>query len=216
MDTVSPTHQHSDGTGQYPEEVTRNWRRRGYHNNLWRRARRRVIRTLPRGARLLEIGFGSAFDTVRFARHFTVTGIDASLDMVKLAQHDYPDLDLREGSVFDLSAFSDDEFQVVVSMATWLHFEKKDYPRLLAGVRRILADGGQLVLSLKRGQGEGWFTEYDDDGTRFDRYFCFWEVAELRPILEAEGFFIEFVDDEMPDPVRTDVTWIELHLRLRK
>lgn len=137
--------------------------------------------------RFLEIGFGGG-DLLKMAvacgAFSKVSGIDASLDMVKLVQQNLHTLirqgklEVQYGDIADLP-FAPESFDTVVSLNT-IYF----WPSLETGVSeciRILSSDGMLVLGF-------------DDKTEMSQWpghrygFKMYDVDEVRAVLESSGF----------------------------
>lgn len=78
----------------------------------------------------------------------TVAGIDLSPAAVAAARERYPELEATAGDVRTLS-YPDSTFDVVVSNSTLDHFASfREIERALSELRRVLARGGILVVTL--------------------------------------------------------------------
>ena len=112
-----------------------------YHRYLW-------ARHLATGARVLDVGSGEGFGAALLSdAAASVTGIDIAADAVEHARANYeaPNLDFRVGSAADLSAFADGAFDLVVAFEVIEHVAEQD--AVIAGISRVLAPGGRLVIS---------------------------------------------------------------------
>jgi SAM-dependent methyltransferase len=77
-----------------------------------------------------------------------VSGIDLAPEFVSKAVRRYPDFDVRQSDVRNLS-FSDDSFDIIVSNSTLDHFRSRnEIDRSLRELFRVLKAGGALVISL--------------------------------------------------------------------
>ena len=137
--------------------------------------------------RFLEIGFGGGAllnMAVACGSFPKVSGIDASLDMVKLVQRNLHThirqgkLEVQYGDIADLP-FAPSSFDAVVSLNT-IYF----WPSLKTGVSeciRILSNDGILVLGF-------------DDKTEMSQWpghsygFTMYDVDEVRAVLDFFGF----------------------------
>jgi len=107
---------------------------------------------------VLDIGCGDGKVTAEIARRLprgTVTGVDSSADMIRLAQSSfpfasYPNLSFHPGDAASLPF--DGTFDVVFSNAA-LHWVK-DHRPVLAGIARSLRHGGRALLQMG-GRGNG-------------------------------------------------------------
>jgi SAM-dependent methyltransferase len=95
------------------------------------------------GTRLLDVACGSGLAAnTALRRGATVTGIDASADLISIARARTPNGDFRVGDMFALP-FDDDSFDVVTSFnGIWNGCEPA-----LREVRRVLVDGGRFGMT---------------------------------------------------------------------
>jgi SAM-dependent methyltransferase len=85
------------------------------------------------------------------ARGASVVGVDVSPAVVAAARERYPELDARTADVRALD-LADASFDVVVSNSTLDHFDSLDeVADALAELRRVLAPGGLLLVTLDNG-----------------------------------------------------------------
>lgn len=107
-----------------------------------------LARPLTSGRQVLDLasgeGYGSALLAVDAGR---VVGLEIDPASVEHSRRTYqaPGLEFVEGSMLDLSAFSDGSFDVVTCFEALEHVVEHD--ELLAGVRRVLAPDGVFVTS---------------------------------------------------------------------
>lgn len=102
---------------------------------------------LARRKRVLDVGCGAGYGSAELALTASaVTGIDVSADAVAYASEHYvrPNLQFQPGSAADLP-FADGSFDLVVAFEVIEHLS--DWAQLIAEARRVLAPGGQFVVS---------------------------------------------------------------------
>jgi SAM-dependent methyltransferase len=91
--------------------------------------------------RLLDVGCGTGAHGVDFAkRGWTVTGVDESADMLRLARE--RGLDVRQADAAALP-FDDATFDAAVSL--WIHTDVEDFTGVLREIARVLRPGGMFV-----------------------------------------------------------------------
>jgi ubiquinone/menaquinone biosynthesis C-methylase UbiE len=112
------------------------------------------------GTRLLDIGCGTGAHLLVFrdTSGCDVAGIDASPRMLAQARAKLPDADLREGLAEDLP-FADGVFDAALMMLVVQHLGR---PRAFAEARRVLADGGRLIVHTPNPDGfeRGWLAPF--------------------------------------------------------
>ncbi len=116
--------------------------------SLWRMEQEKVdlVAKLRDGGRLLDVGAGIGKFLLALDRHrWQAEGVETEGTLVDLARHSFPELRLHSGSLGSLP-LPEGAFDVVTF---WHVFEHLPNPHeTLAAVRRILAPGGRLVVSL--------------------------------------------------------------------
>ncbi len=144
--------------------------------DLWNEhfARYLFAARLARGKRVLDLGCGAGYGAAELARVAQwVTGVDIAAEAIAYAQLHYrlPNLEYLE-SPCEAVAKPDASFDLVVAFEVMEHLP--DANALLAEGRRLLAPGGQLVIStpnrlyyerqrLKAGPNPYHAREYDQD-----------------------------------------------------
>ena len=102
------------------------------------------------GLRILDLGVGTGRTTASLSRHADrYVGLDLSPGMIEVARQRHPTLELLEGDATDLRRFEDAAFDLVVFSYNGIDYlaSADDRARCLDESRRVLEDGGHLVLS---------------------------------------------------------------------
>ena len=102
---------------------------------------------LARGKRVLDAGCGAGYGSAELAQTAeSVAGIDIALEAVEFAREHYqmPNLEFAQGSVTALP-YDDGAFDLVVAFEVIEHLQ--NWREFLAEVRRVMAPGGQFVVS---------------------------------------------------------------------
>jgi SAM-dependent methyltransferase len=174
------------------------------------------------GRRILDAGCGSGplFATLR-ERGAVVTGIDVSHRMLELARRRLGDgADLQMADLRGVLPFGDDTFDDVIASLV-LHY-LEDWAPTLAELRRVLATGGRLIVSIdhpfainaihsREGREPDYFATYNwteewITGDRSD-LMSFWH-RPLHATVEAfiaAGFRISVVSEPQPVPAARDL-----------
>ncbi len=144
-----------------------------------------LIAAMPRNpGRILDFGCGPGRDIVAFqAEGQEVIGLDATPAFVEMAQQvggevwqqNFLNLDLPEQF-----------FEGIFANASLLHVPQTEMLRVLQDLHRSLVPGGAIVMSLARGQGEGFV-----DRLTGQRYTSYWEYETMSLLLEQAGFTID-------------------------
>jgi ubiquinone/menaquinone biosynthesis C-methylase UbiE len=99
-----------------------------------------VTRSVPRGARVLELGCAGGISW--FGKHFEVTGIDVSHESLRIAAGKYT----RCLQAKDMRAIPDASIDAVISSYFWEHMAPADKPLILDEIRRVLKPGGKIIF----------------------------------------------------------------------
>ena len=103
---------------------------------------------LVEGRRVLDLASGEGFGAALLAEHAeSVLGIDIDAPSVEHARANYsaPGLNFQVGDALALEQFDADAFDAVVAFEVLEHIA--DQERVVAGIRRVLAPDGLLIVS---------------------------------------------------------------------
>lgn len=150
-------------------------------------AARRLLRRLPAGTLLLDLGCGAGRDLAWFqAYHNRLVGADFSSGMLheaqKIVQSPLVQADMRSLS------FASGSFGGVRCIAALLHLPRADAPRALAEMARVLTPDGHLHITVQRGTEEG--LERSRYNPPVERFYISYEMDEFSAMLLAAGFHI--------------------------
>jgi len=154
----------------------------------------------PRGqARVWDVGCGPGHVTAFLAGlGLHAAGVDLSDAMVAQARKRHPDLEFSTGSMTALPA-PDGSWDGLVSFYSLIHMiDDADLRAALAEHRRVLADGGLLLLAVHVGPEVRHLTDWF--GAEVDVSFRFFDPAWLSAELEHAGFTIESLTRRQPYP----------------
>jgi len=150
-----------------------------------------LMRSLPAGARVLDLGCGTGVPTARqmVDAGFEVVGIDLSGGMLALARervpaatfHQLDIADLRPGGPRDLG-----RFDAVAAFFSLLMLPRAEIPLALRTVRHLLAPGGLFALSMVEADADDVPIPFLGNTIRVSAYPC----KDLRKLIEAAGFDI--------------------------
>lgn len=167
----------------------------------------KFIKNIPEGGLILDAGCGSGRDMLAFKKMgFEVIGIDASDELVKVAQ---------QNTLSPVYTMSFDQinwkshFDGVWCMASLLHLNKAELSTALHNIAVALKPEGQFYASLKTGEGES----YDNKG----RFFCYHKESDLKNLLEESKIFKDVSFSYNKDSLgRDDTQWININATVDK
>jgi glycosyltransferase involved in cell wall biosynthesis/ubiquinone/menaquinone biosynthesis C-methylase UbiE len=100
---------------------------------------------------LLDLGCGpgNSFPAIKSTGDWLIEGVDISIEMIKTAQIQHPDINLTIANASSLP-FEKNRFQTVISLGVLEYIE--GYPLVITEVRRILQAQGHFVVSIPNKQ----------------------------------------------------------------
>jgi ubiquinone/menaquinone biosynthesis C-methylase UbiE len=114
----------------------------------------RLVSSIGKGWKVLDIGCGTGALTLRAARKgATVTGIDINAGMLEIARQRAGDMDLlqyiefREMGVAELGVMPSQTYDAVMSGLCFSELSGDELTFTLRHIRRILKDGGLLLIA---------------------------------------------------------------------
>ena len=183
-----------DGVADAYDRIADRWlaSRTGFTPSL-RRHLGDLVRGLPRGADVLDVGCGSGIPVARHLadRGLRVTGIDASARLLEHARRKVPTATFVHGDMRTVDL--DQRFDAIVAWDSVFHVPRLDHAHVFGRFRGWLGRRGRLLLSLGGSAGEG-------TSEMFGETFFYSGVAPdaaLRQLARA-GFRI--VEAEIDDP----------------
>jgi ubiquinone/menaquinone biosynthesis C-methylase UbiE len=139
------------------------------------------------GRETLDAGCGPGHITAFLASHgLSISGVDISPAMIKLARASFPDIIFRVGQLADLPV-ADSSVDAVVSRHSVIHTEPERLGEVFAEFARVLAPDGRLFLSFFAASNAG------EHGQPFDH--AVWAAYQLDPSI-ISGLLISYGFDE--------------------
>lgn len=157
----------------------------------------KFAKLLPKGAKVLDIGCGIGDGADFFIDSgFDYEGIDISPEMIKIAKQKVPRAKFRVLDMRKLD-YPAESFDGIFAFQSLVHLKKKDVPKMLETISRILKPKGHLFLALQKGIGEGEiYWELARENIFINRY----TLDEISKLLKAVGFQIIYTASRSPLP----------------
>ena len=119
-----------------------------------------LVRRLPKGARVLDLGCGAGIPSTRIlAERFEVAGVDASEVQLQLARTNVPEATFIHGDFSDL-AFPNESFDGITAFYSISHVPRDEHARLFVRVARWLKPGGLFLATLGAEESPDWTGEW--------------------------------------------------------
>ncbi len=107
-----------------------------------------LFETLPRNARVLDVGCGTGEHLARAVKAgFQAYGVEPAPAMLDFARKNVPQADIRQGIATELP-FEDGEFDLVIMVEVLRYLDRSDTETALREARRVLKPGGRLFVTL--------------------------------------------------------------------
>ena len=150
-----------------------------------------MLKHLPKGKSLLEIGMGPGNDFAWLSRLYDVTGSDYSKEFVDRARKRFPQSDIK---ILDgISLKIDETFDALFSCKVYQHIQTGELETVLKNQYKILNEDGLIIHSFWVGSSE---MEIED------MHFYYHDLNALKElisnhfvILESESY-TEFEEDD--------------------
>lgn len=170
-----------------------------------------LIKTLPAGSRVLDLGCGTGIPTARqlAAAGLEVVGIDLSEGMVARARENVPEADFHRLDFADLAPGRPGaeplggtaRYDAVTAFFSLLMLARAEIPHALRLIHELLVPDGLLALSMVEADVDGFAIPFLGNTIRVSGYLR----DDLRRVVRGAGF--EVVDETSYSyaPASTDV-----------
>jgi SAM-dependent methyltransferase len=162
-----------------------------------------LLAALPNNpGKILDLGCGPGRDLVAFkTQNQTVIGLDATPAFVEMARQ-ASGCEVWQQSFLSLN-LPTDRFDGIFANASLIHVPRREMVRVLQDLWRSLILNGVLLMSMGRGDWEGYTARSSGH-----RYVVAWEYETLVPCLEQAGFTIINYYYRPPGLPRPKQTWL--------
>lgn len=115
-----------------------------------------LISYLPRNPTVLDLGCGTGEPILRYllAQGISVIGVDASAEMLKLAQANFPQTEFILQDMRKLNL--DRKFDAIIAWHSFFHLPAEDQPKMFPRFAAHLNKGGILLFTSGTEHGEAW------------------------------------------------------------
>jgi SAM-dependent methyltransferase len=165
--------------------------------------RNALIAAMPKTpGRILDFGCGPGRDLMAFKTlgHEAI-GLDATPAFVEMAKQ-ITGCDVWQQNFLNLNLPAQ-HFDGVFANASLLHVPEANMEQVLRDLFNCLVVGGAIVMSLARGEGEGFAPR-----STGERYTSFWEYETIVPYVEKAGFTIAHHYYRPPGLPKHEQSWV--------
>lgn len=143
-----------------------------------------IEKHLKSNSKVLDIGFGSGRDIKYFnANNIEIYGIDASKKFVEIFKNSHPKMSkFVSFSVLpeiNIPNISDKYFDLIFTMATWMHLPQSDHEKAIVNIKNNLKDNGIFILGYS-------YNKRDND----PRFFEDLNPKEIALLFSQNGFYL--------------------------
>lgn len=152
---------------------------------------------------ILDLGCGSGNNTLYLINHNKrVIACDLSENAIKSIIENFPEIEeAKNFNMLDGIPYQDNSFDIIIADLSLHYFKKEDTIRLIEDLKRILKQGGHIILrvnsinDINHGAGQGLEVEkhlYETDDGRLKRFF---DEDDIRSFFK--DFNIEYLNEEI-------------------
>lgn len=140
-----------------------------------------------KGAKILDVGCGHGRDAAVLSKKgLSVTGIDFSKELLRIAQERVPDATFIFMDFEDLS-FLKESFNGVFASASLLHAPRTRLLPVFEKINAVLKKNGLFLAVFREGEGEK-ITEEKRGNATLKRFYAYYKPEELMDLLAKAKF----------------------------
>lgn len=160
-----------------------------------------LVRTLPNGSRVLDIGSGPG----QFSKYLTekgcvVEGIDVSNEMLAIARAKVPNVPFTKMDMRKLE-YADHTFDGILAAYSIIHIPTPELPGVLLEIRRVLKPKGCALFIVQEGEADRVVDEPLAKGEKV--FMNFFGKERLNHLMASAGF--EIIEQSISEQTSEDV-----------
>lgn len=152
----------------------------------------KFITMLPKKPFILDAGCGPGRDAMIFyQKGATVTGVDLSSELIKIAKKKNPEITFIEGNFLNLP-FKNESFDGVWAHAALVHLETiKEVKKALLEFYNVLKKRGILNVYVREQSKTEEYVIVKDKKANNERFFRYFTMDEMQQYLKEIGFTVK-------------------------
>jgi cyclopropane fatty-acyl-phospholipid synthase-like methyltransferase len=181
-------------------KIAVDWFKDHKNDDWWVEGTNFFISLLKKGGRVLDVGCGAGVKSkYLLSKSLEVIGIDFSEKFIEIAAKEVPEakfllLDMKDINMLGI------KFDGIFAQASLLHIAKKDVVDVLFKFVESLAPDGCLYIAVKglrEGGKEEETIEENDYGYKYERFFSFYTMDELKKYLSDLGLNVVYENSKI-------------------
>ncbi len=135
------------GIGKKYDKIAKWWHENHVNSSYGLEQIERAVRYCNQKGSALDVGCGSGGRIIRklIQENFTVYGIDASAEMIAIAQSEHKDINFINCNIIDWE--SDQKFDLIIAWDSIFHLPMAQQNPVIAQLCRMLKDSGILIYT---------------------------------------------------------------------
>jgi ubiquinone/menaquinone biosynthesis C-methylase UbiE len=118
-----------------------------YGRNLVLQDLEEILNSLPRNAKVLDIGSGTGHLTNWIAgKNLDVVGMEPSVNMIGFARQNFPQIKFVEG-ISSALPFEESQFDLIIAFEVFRYLDKSENKKSFAEVYKVLKPGGTFFFT---------------------------------------------------------------------
>lgn len=167
-------------------KIAVDWFKDHKSDDWWVEGTNFFVSLLKKGGRVLDVGCGAGVKSkYLLSKGLEVIGIDFSEKFIDIAAREVPEAKFLVMDMKDVNNLGI-KFDGIFAQASLLHIAKRDVVDVLSKFVESLAPDGYLYIAVKglrEGGKEEETVEENDYGYKYERFFSFYTMDELRKYL---------------------------------
>lgn len=178
-------------------KIAEDWNRDHHDDTWWHEGTKKFISFLDHGDQVLDVGCGAGHKTKYLVEHgLKAIGTDLSEKMLGIAKREVPEVNFIVQDMRDTNQLKR-QFDGIFAQACLLHIPKKEAQIVIEAILTKLKSGGYFYIAvkeLKSGSKEEEILEENDYGYKYERFFSYYTLDEVKNYFTKLKMKIVFED----------------------